>query len=98
MAREFAKRFYKSKAWKEIRSIVFIEANGVCQRCGEPGEEVHHIIWLTPNNIDDVDITLGLDNLILLCKDCHRGIHAGRSSTKKEYRFNENGELIPINR
>lgn len=96
MAREFAKKFYKSKAWKDIRSIVFREANGICQRCGEPGEEVHHIIWLTPDNINDMDITLGLDNLILLCKDCHVNIHRPKVTTREGLMFDENGDLIQI--
>ncbi len=96
MAREFAKKFYKSKAWKDIRELVFNEANGICEKCGEPGEEVHHKIWLSHNNINDIEITLGRDNLILLCKNCHINIHRKVSSTKDEYKFNENGELVLI--
>lgn len=94
MARDFAKKFYKSKAWKQIRELVFNEANGICEKCGEIGEEVHHIIWLTPININDYDIALGRDNLQLLCKNCHINIHRQKTSTKDGLMFDENGQLI----
>lgn len=94
MARDFAKKFYKSKAWKAVRELVFNEAHGICEKCGELGEEVHHKIWLTPNNINDYDITLGRDNLQLLCKNCHINTHRHKTSTKEGLMFDSNGQLI----
>ena len=96
MAREFSRNFYKSKAWKKTREYIFTRDHGLCKKCGAPGEEVHHIKWLTPKNIDDVKITLGEDNLMLLCRNCHVGIHRKVEATKSKYKFNDNGELVPI--
>jgi len=42
MAREFAKAFYKSAAWKKTREYIFNKYHGLCVNCGNPGEEVHH--------------------------------------------------------
>lgn len=52
----------------------------ICQDCRKAGkvkaaEEVHHIIELTPDNINDPAITLALDNLISLCRKCHGARH-----------------------
>ena len=80
VAREFAKKFYKSKEWLECRAFVVTRDKGLCQECLKkgkytPGEEVHHIIWLKPTNINDPNITLNPNNLELVCKDCHFAIH-----------------------
>lgn len=96
MAREFSRKFYKSKQWAKTREYIFNKYHGLCNKCGSPGEEVHHIIWLSPKNIDIPEIALGEDNLVLLCRNCHVGIHRTVTTTKDEYKFNENGELVPI--
>lgn len=73
----------------------------LCCRCGRPAEEVHHKIHLTPRNIGDVSITMNMDNLECLCKDCHFKEHEndkkrGRTLGKDyAYTFDENGMLIP---
>lgn len=98
MARDFAKKFYKSKEWQSIRQIVIDRDNGICQKCLEekgevvPGDEVHHKIWLRPTNINNPDITLNLDNLVLLCRDCHMSIH--RHIEKKTKTIVNNGVYI----
>jgi len=76
----FAKKFYNSKAWKTFREMYFLKMYGLCERCMAkglevPGEEVHHMIYLTPSNIDDPLITLNEDNCELLCKNCHNAEH-----------------------
>ncbi len=96
MAREFSRSFYKSKAWKETREYIFNRHHGLCVECGAPGEEVHHIIWLSPDNINNTDITLGENNLILLCRDCHMAKHRKKEITKDGLVFNENGELVKV--
>ena len=102
MARDFAKALYNSKEWEVVRKTALMRDNYLCTKCGRPAEEVHHIIHLSPENIGDTNITLNLDNLISLCKDCHfeqhRGEHArGRENIEKqEYMFDENGFLVKV--
>ena len=76
MAQEWAKPFYRSKAWQRCRESYIQQRilidGGVCEKCKkEIGMELHHIIFLKPSNIHDADITLNFDNLMWLCKDCH---------------------------
>ena len=102
MARDFAKAFYNSKEWQMVRESVLRRDNFLCIHCGRPAEEVHHIKHLSPDNIMNPAVTLNMDNLVSLCRDCHfeahRGEHAsGRKSKDEapEYIFDENGQLIP---
>lgn len=101
MTKEFSKAFYKSKAWKETRGYIFIRDKGLCQDCLDkgiitPGKEVHHIEHLKPDNMNDMSITLGADNLRLLCKECHHKRHNNKEATEEGLVFNERGELVPI--
>jgi predicted kinase len=101
IAQEFAKSFYNSKEWKAIRQYIGVKYNWTCAECGGPGEEVHHIIPLSPANIKDYKITFDEDNLVLLCKDCHFLKHEkdnplnnnnrNRKLTDGGYYFDENG-------
>jgi 5-methylcytosine-specific restriction endonuclease McrA len=73
-----------------------MSVNGLCERCGQIGIEVHHIEKLTINNINDSSVSLNQDNLELLCRDCHNKEHKRFS---KEVRFDEDGNLLnPENR
>ena len=70
----WAEKFYKGKQWKKCRAA-FVKHRkdidgGFCQKCGEKtGFIVHHIIELTPQNIDEPTITLNWTNLQYVCKD-----------------------------
>jgi 5-methylcytosine-specific restriction endonuclease McrA len=86
-------RFYRSAEWQIARAEKIASVNGRCEKCGAIGEEVHHIIPLTTENINNPEITLGKGNLILLCKDCHNEEH-GRFK-KTEPQFDCDGNLIP---
>ena len=86
-------RFYRSSKWALARAEKIAEAHGLCEICGAIGEEVHHIIHLTPENISDPEITLGKKNLILLCKDCHNKEH--QRFNKAEKQFDSDGNLLP---
>lgn len=100
MAREFAKSFYNSRAWKACREAYRQSVNGLCERCLErglyvPGDEVHHKIYLTPENINDPYITLNWENLELLCATCHSKEHNEKYSPLREgFGFDENGDLV----
>lgn len=41
-------------------------------RVHNPAEEVHLKKELTPDNINDISVTVNPDNLISLCGDCHK--------------------------
>jgi 5-methylcytosine-specific restriction endonuclease McrA len=84
-------RFYKSTQWQVAREIKIRDANGKCERCGALGEEVHHIIKLTVQNVIDPTISLNQDNLEFLCKKCHNAEHKRFS---KEIEFDEDGNFI----
>src|SRR5574344_1679624 len=96
MAQPFAMAFYKSKEWQAVRVTVIANAYGICQRCKKkPGKIVHHIIHLTPRNIGNKDIALGLDNLKLLCKECHEAEHNHLlATTRDDVMFDSKGNLI----
>lgn len=80
MAREFAKDFYHSKAWRNCRES-FIKYRiqvdgGMCQKCHKRlGYIIHHKIYLSPENINDPQITLNFDNLLYWCEPCHSAEH-----------------------
>ena len=100
MAREFSKAFYKSKQWTQVREAVLMRDKYLCQHCGKPATEVHHIVHLSPANIGDMSIALNMDNLVSLCRECHfeehRGEHGiGRAREEEyEYEFDKDGMLI----
>ncbi len=97
MAKEWAKDFYNSKIWRDTADSVKADNNYMCAKCGErPAEIVHHIVWLTPKNINDVNITLNKENLMPVCRECHAIIHEGASATVDGLVFNEKGELIEV--
>ena len=85
--RDFAKTFYRSQAWRDVRDYCMHRDSFMCQDClaegrYTPAEEVHHIIELTPENIHSPSVSLNPDNLVSLCRECHRARH-----TQKEKRF-----------
>lgn len=100
MARDFSKSFYNSKEWEQVRATVMMRDKYLCQHCGKPATEVHHIKHLSPANVDDPSVTLNMDNLVSLCRDCHFAEHRGehgngrKVSESYEYTFDENGMLI----
>lgn len=108
--RDFARGLYKSKAWKRARDAYMrkpirmddgrICPPGMCERCFErgvlvPAEIVHHIVWLTPQNVDDPRIALDESNFMRVCRDCHAEIHYPDEYTPR-VRFDENGRAIPL--
>ena len=88
MAKDYAKAFYNSEAWKHTRNAYYKYARGICARCQQeleqrkrsledmqPGKIVHHKKHITPANINDPLITLSFDNLELLCEEHHNRHH-----------------------
>ena len=95
--KEYAREFYLSKAWRNTRDAYLKSVGGLCEDCLEKGiynaaEEVHHVKFITPGNINDPSVTLAWSNLRALCRECHRRRH-----TKKNlrYKVDEFGRVSP---
>lgn len=100
MAKEFAKRFYNSKAWeacrKEYINQRIMKDGGLCERCKErTGFILHHKTELNPQNIANQDITLNYCNLEYLCKKCHDQIHFTPNRKPSLMFFDECGQPLP---
>lgn len=96
----FAERFYKSNPWKLCRKAYIDERKaidgGLCEMCHErKGYIVHHVIELSPSNINDVSITLNFDNLQYVCKKCHDEHHGFFTPSKNRLFFDSDGQPIP---
>lgn len=100
MAKEWAKGFYDSGAWKKQRKYILKRDKFTCTEPGCMGTatEVHHIIELTKDNINDINICLNENNLRSLCHDCHTRITKLSKSNNKNIlesiRFDNNGYPI----
>lgn len=96
--KEWAKHFYKSKAWRQCRDAYFVYRHGLCERCQRPGKIVHHKIYLTPENINDPNISLNWEYVELLCATCHQHEHFMKNSpTRDDVMFDANGNLVKRN-
>lgn len=97
--KDFARQFYTSTAWKDCRTAYKKRAGGLCEVCAAkglivPGDIVHHIVHITPMNINDPTITLNPANLQLVCRDCHAEIHR---KNQKRYKVGDDGRVyIPL--
>lgn len=81
--------FYGSQDWKNACVSVWARADAFCEICSMDHREidtdnykfhVHHVFSFSkyPKYRSDVD------NLMLLCQDCHRWVH-GKLNTEKKY-------------
>lgn len=80
--------FYQSRAWRQLRALKFANADGLCERCKKKGivrrgKEVHHIVPIEK----DWEKRLDMDNLELLCTDCHNQGHGRESALQKFNQF-----------
>lgn len=68
--------------FQNTRHAVLTRDNYTCQCCGKKKcrLEVHHIKFRSDDGSDD------LENLITLCEDCHKAIHAGKIEIKNQGR------------
>jgi 5-methylcytosine-specific restriction endonuclease McrA len=87
-------RFYVSKKWHSVRRQVIHRAKGLCELCGMPGNTVHHIKHINEANVSNVNVSLNLDNLMLLCTDCHADEHAHTDEIRRGLKFTKAGDLV----
>lgn len=96
--KEYAASFYKSKQWQDCRASYVKMVGGLCEDCMKhgiykAGEIVHHKIHITPENIQDITITLSFDNLKLVCRECHAMEHGAHI---KRYKCDDDGHVIAV--
>jgi len=70
-------KFYASVPWKKMREVVITRDAHLCINCLDKGNIqsavlVHHIIETSKT----LEFALRKDNLISLCDQCHRDVHA----------------------
>ena len=92
----FADAFYASPAWKRCARGYRRSVGGLCERCRKrglivPAVEVHHKIKLSPENLNDPDVTLNWDNLEALCGKCHKEEH--RPKRERRWSVAEDGTV-----
>ena len=92
--KDYAKEFYKSTQWQTCRAAYAASVGYLCERCLKkglitPADAVHHIIELTPENINNPEISLNEKNLVSLCRDCH----AARHGKTQRYKIDEFGRV-----
>ena len=73
-------KFYASSAWISFRLNIVAERGLTCDKCGKiithvKEAHLHHIIELTPANVNDAMISLNPDNVMVLHKGCHDEAH-----------------------
>jgi len=78
--------FYSSQEWCEAVKAVWARDNATCQRCGKHHNtaqargtfHIHHII-----SFQHKAYRADVDNLLLVCKECHRWIHSKKNKSKQ---------------
>lgn len=104
------KSFYQSKLWKQVKNNIWLKQSCLCAICHKPVYVngisdyipkdkrrtgiVHHKVWLDDSNVYDENFSINEDNLIGICKECHENEHHKDISTRKEFMFDEQGNLI----
>lgn len=97
--KEYAEKFYKSRAWEQCRSAYAKSKGGLCEVCLAkglivPGEIVHHKVHITPENINDLHVILDWNNLQLVCRECHaEAHHAARFGAARRYDVDQLGRV-----
>jgi 5-methylcytosine-specific restriction endonuclease McrA len=86
-----------------IRHIVFQIDKKQCVKCSKKGIHVHHIQKVSHTNYNDIEsikLVYILNNLAVLCEDCHDDAHDGYShyineDIQKELQTITNNRIIP---
>ena len=86
--------FYKTKEWENLLKVIKnerVNEDGelICWHCGKPITKAydcigHHTIFLTEDNVNDVNISLNPELIQLVHHKCHNIIHNKFGFIKKE--------------
>lgn len=80
MAEAWASSLYNTQMWRNFRNALIAERGSRCELCGrvitnDADLVAHHVIELTPENINDMKVALNPDNIKIICRDCHDIVH-----------------------
>lgn len=78
--------FYSTIEWSEAVKAVWARDNAICQECGKHHNteknrgnfHIHHIV-----SFKVPELRANVDNLVLLCKSCHRWVHSKKNTKNK---------------
>ena len=84
-------RMLNDKRWRDTKRIVWERAQGLCEWCKRdgyivPGVDCHHIIPFesAKTKAEMERLFFDVNNIMLVCKDCHAKIHREMKSHTKE--------------
>ena len=90
-------KFYQSPAWRHIAELYRKQQHYTCERCGEPGNVVHHKVRLTMDNLHNPEVVLNTDNFELLCRSCHEKEHNRKAAEPaRVVLFDANGQVVGL--
>lgn len=79
--KDLSKEFHPYPKQKRIKNKKLLqEKKGICQQCGKWGYTEKHHIKTKGSGGDDTE-----ENLIEVCRTCHRKIHDGKIEPEKKY-------------
>ena len=77
---------YSSEEWSQSVKSVWHRDNAICQKCGKHHNSeknrgnfhIHHIVSFMVR-----ELRSNINNLVLLCKECHRWVHSKENINKE---------------
>lgn len=72
------RQYLNSPLWKKVRLSAIKHYGEICAKCGEHGNDVHHLTY------DRVGGDELLEDLQVLCRECHEAIHTAERKTKSQ--------------
>ena len=94
-------RLLNSKRWQMVKAIVWKRANGCCEMCMKEGIvtgsltkqlDCHHIVPVeSGRTVQEMErLCYDVNNIMLVCQDCHIKIHTeAKSHTKEKVKENK---------
>lgn len=82
---------YRTQRWKALRQRVLKRDGFTCTSCKNivpKNAHVDHITPITPDNLNNEDVTFNIDNLQTLCHGCHNRKTGFEKSNKCDYLVN----------
>lgn len=64
--------------WLKVRKQAAERDNGLCVLCGQPANDVHHVIFRSHGGQDE------LSNVVCLCRQCHEMAHGAHAIEVRE--------------